>query len=232
MTSTDDEHRLGPREGPAWRRYETDIRDAINAMDDSRVRHNVIMKGALSKVDRQIDVLIERDVAGSPIQIAVECKHYRNPLGIGKIDEFVGKLADLQVDRGILYALNGLTSGAKARAERAFPLIEVRNLEPSAPPPLPWDEYVEAALKFGDCGNPNCPAGEVNWSEWEQAEGEPVSAGRCPMCGYFSVECYCGEVTCFVIPEDTCACCGRTLTFVESRDGDVEDVTVEGDAED
>lgn len=200
-------------------------------MDDSKVSHNVTMKGALSEVDRQIDVLIERQVTGSLIQIAVECKHYRKPLGIGKIDEFAGKLADLQVERGILYALNGLTSGAQARAKQAFPKIEVRNLDVSAPPPLSWPEYIETALNFGDCGNPNCPAGDVNWSDWEQAEGEPVAAGRCPKCGYWNVECYCGEITCFVFPEDTCVCCGRTLSLVESNDGGVEAVTVEGDAE-
>ena len=128
--------------------------------------------------------------------------------------------------------LNGLTSGAQARAEPAFPYIEVRDLGVSSPPPLPWAEYIETALKFGDCGNPTCPAGEVDWSDWEQAEGEPVSAGRCPMCGYCSVECYYGEVTCFVIHEDTCVCCGRKLTLVESNDGVMEAVTVEGDAED
>ncbi|UTT71163.1 restriction endonuclease [Arthrobacter sp. DNA4] len=232
MTSTDDEHELDPQSGPAWIRYEMDIQEALNEMDDSEVAHNVTMKGALSEVDRQVDVLIERQVTGSSIRIAVECKHYRKPLGIGKIDEFAGKLADLQVERGILYALNGLTSGARARAKRAFPIIEVRDLRVSAPPPLPWAEYVETALKFGDCGNPNCPAGDVNWSDWEQADGGPVSAGQCPMCGYWNVECHCGEVTCFVFHEETCVSCGRILTLVASNDGGIEAVTVEGDAED
>lgn len=51
------------------------------------------------------------------------------------------------------------------------------------------------------------------------------------MCGLWSVKCYCGEVTCFVWHEETCVCCGRTLNLVESRDGGVEDVTVEGEAQ-
>lgn len=231
-TSTDAEHELAPESGPAWKRYEQDIQKALDEMDASNVTHNVTKTGVLSRVERQIDVLIEGRVTGASIRIAVECKHYRKPLGIGKIDEFAGKLADLQMERGILYALNGLTSGARARAEGAFPQIEVRDLAVSSPPPLPWKEYIEEALKFGDCGNPNCITGEVDWSDWEQEEGETVSAGRCHTCGLWSARCYCGEVTCFVGRQETCVCCGRTLTLVESRDGDVEDVIVAGEAED
>ena len=81
MISTDDEHELDPKSGPAWKRYEMDIREALNEMDDSEVTHNVTVKGALSKVDRQIDVLIERNVAGSRIRIAVECKTLPEPTG-------------------------------------------------------------------------------------------------------------------------------------------------------
>lgn len=226
MKSTDDEHEVEPEGGPAWKRYEEDVKDLLDTMDDSTVTRDVKRIGALSKVERQIDVLVERQATQTPVTIAVECKHYAKRLGIGKIDEFAGKIADLQVSHGILYALNGLTGGARARADGAYPAIYVRDLTPSSPPPLSWDEYIAEVMKFGDCGNPNCPDGNVNWEEWPQQESTPVSAGWCPMCGLWSVTCECGEVTCFVSSEEECVACGRVYELEQSRDGDVEGIII------
>lgn len=226
MTSTDDEHELEPKNGPAWRRYEKDVRELLDRMDDSTVTHNVKRIGALSKVPRQIDIFVERQVVHTTITIAVECKHYAKPLGIGMIDEFVGKIEDLQVSHGILYALNGLTGGARARADGARSKIEVRDLAPNSPPPPSWDEYIAEVMKFGDCGNPTCPDGNVDWQEWPQLEADPVSAGSCPMCGVWSVSCECGEITCFVGYEEKCVACGRVYELERSRDGEAEGIAI------
>ncbi|WP_409017381.1 restriction endonuclease [Arthrobacter sp. MP_2.3] len=178
MTSTDDEHDLKPKSGALWEWYEKDVRALLDKIDGSKVTHNVKRTGVISKVERQIDVLVEGSVTASRITIAVECKHYAKPLGIGKIDEFAGKLADLEVDQGILYALSGVTSGAQARADGAYPKIEIRNLAQAATPPRSWEQYLDDALKFGDCGSPTCPGGEVDWSEWPQSNSISVKALR------------------------------------------------------
>lgn len=224
MNSTDDEHTLNPNTGPLWQRYEKDVRDLLDKIDDATVTHNVKQTGAVSEVERQIDVLVEGSVTASRITIVVECKHYAKPLGIGKIDEFAGKLADLKVDRGILYALSGVTSGAEARARGAYPGIEIRNLSQTVTPPQAWEEYLDDAMKFGDCGNPNCSSGEVEWTDWPQSNSVSVTAGKCPVCDTLSVSCECGEVTGFFGSVEKCVCCGRTYEQRLSTEGDIEDV--------
>lgn len=225
MASTDDEHEMAPKSEPAWLRYEKDVAEVLDAIDDSTLRHDQKWNGKLSGTERQIDVLIEGKIAGAPITIVVECKHYAKPLGIGKIDEFAGKLADLQVERGILYALSGLTAPARARALGAYPAIEVRELAASAPPPRPWAEYVSDQVKLGDCENPNCIGGDVTWSDWPQGDGSNVTAGACWACGTVAVACECGENTAFVTNSETCVACGRGYSLLPGPDGiDIEDI--------
>lgn len=218
MTSTDDEHEIAPKSDPAWARYEKDVLGILDEIDDSTLSHNEKLTGKLSGTGRQIDVLIEGSVAGSPITIVVECKHYAKPLGIGKIDEFAGKLADLQAERGILYALNGLTGPARARADGAYPSIDVRELAPTSPPPRPWSEYISDAIKLGDCANPNCIGGDVSWADWPQPDGSIVRAGACWACGTHAVECDCGEISSFFTDSETCAVCGACYEL--ERDSD------------
>jgi hypothetical protein len=225
VSSTDDEHEMSPNSGPEWLRYERDVRDLVDTIDGSRVTHNVKSEGIISGTTRQIDVLVDGTVVGSPIRIVIECKHYAKPLGIGKIDEFAGKLADLHADRGIIYGLNGVTAAARARADGAYPAIEIRELTVAAPPPRPWPEYVSDAFKLGDCENPNCIGGDVSWQNWPQADGSSLKAGACWVCGTWSVECECGEATNFVTDEETCVACGRVVELVQNHDGsDIVDV--------
>lgn len=228
MKTTDDEHRLQPKLGAAWEQYEKDVCSFLDELDESTVTHNVKRAGSLSKTDRQIDVLVEAKMVNSSVLIAVECKYYAKPIGIGKIDEFAGKIADLQVDRGIFYALNGVTAGAQSRAEGAHPVIEVRDLSRTAAPQRPWRQYVEEVFKLGDCGNGNCMGGDAEWRYLTQEDGTEIQAGPCPMCCCWSVKCECGEISCFIFDEETCAVCRRTYSLAKSVDGDVYDVVAAG----
>jgi hypothetical protein len=70
---------------------------------------------------REIDVLVSHDVAGNPLQIALECKNERKPLGIEYVDAFLGKLLDVGIpaSQGILVSPSGYTRDARLRAARA-----------------------------------------------------------------------------------------------------------------
>lgn len=220
MITTDDEHQISPKTNAAWRRYEIDVYEALNRLDGSTLTHDVKRTGRLSGTQRQIDVLIEGKVAGSPVEIVVECKNYAKPIGIGMIDEFAGKLADLQAQRGIIYALSGLTSGARFRAEGAYPSIEVRDLSAAAPSPRNWAEYINETFKpkFGDCENPNCINGDVDWQEWTQDDGSIVEAGACRACGTWAVRCECAEAFSFFTDDETCVGCGRRYSQAFTSD--------------
>jgi hypothetical protein len=47
----------------------------------------------------EIDVLLEGNVAGISIKIAIECKNYSSPVGISEIRDFAAKLDDLRIPR-------------------------------------------------------------------------------------------------------------------------------------
>lgn len=80
-----------------------------------------------SKVAREIGVYAEVPVGLHKYRTAIECKDYKNNIGIEKVQEFLGKLQDLNVDKGILVTKSGYTKPAKAFAKgHGIDLIELR----------------------------------------------------------------------------------------------------------
>lgn len=85
-----------------WRLFEEKVAKTQAALDvqldpNSVVEHDVRINGVLSGQQRQIDVLVTGNMGGQSLRIAVECKHYAKRLGIGAVDEFAGKLLDINV---------------------------------------------------------------------------------------------------------------------------------------
>jgi hypothetical protein len=228
--STDDEVESFPISPAEWKAYEKDVAAYVQRIDPhATVTHNVIRRGLISGVDRQIDSLVVGIVAGDKFEIAIECKHYSKKIGIGRIDEFAGKLADIGVDRGVMYALSGATSGAKARATGAVqPKIGFGQLPAPTPTPLAtpgWEHVLAGLPHFGDCGNENCIAGDVTWSEWEQEDATSVIAGSCDSCGTWAVRCTdCGEETGFFWDEQKCDGCDAVYELVKDHDNVLVDV--------
>jgi hypothetical protein len=69
--------------------------------------------------EREIDVLIEGSVGPYPFRIPVECKNWGEPVGIGEIDAYEGKLNDIGMSvRGAIYvSAGGYESGAVSKAK-------------------------------------------------------------------------------------------------------------------
>lgn len=68
---------------------------------------------------REIDVLVTGHILGRPMHLAFECKNYGERIGVGKIDEFKGKLEDVGIpfQYGIFVASeSGFTRDARDRA--------------------------------------------------------------------------------------------------------------------
>lgn len=70
---------------------------------------------------REIDVLITTQIAGMTVRFAYQCKNEKEPIGIDKIDSFVGALDDIGIPRihGTFVCVNGFTSDALKRAKEA-----------------------------------------------------------------------------------------------------------------
>ena len=83
---------------------------------DAKVTENEIITGKNGQ-PRQIDVAIRTTVDGAyPILIVAECKDYARPVGIGTVDELIGKIDDVQAVTGVLVSNSGFTEDAKRRA--------------------------------------------------------------------------------------------------------------------
>jgi hypothetical protein len=221
--STDTENETLPftRLDPEWKVFEKNIADEQRRLEPgATVLHDTEMLGLVSGTLRQVDVLVTGQYLGRPIRVAIECKRYARKLGIGKVDEFAGKLLDLEVEYGILYAFNGLTGPAKERAERAtHPTILVGEIkaDPIQSDLPDWDRFFKA---LGDCENPNC-GGEVSWRDWPQEEGNIVDAGRCTTCGTWAYRCIaCDESALLTDFPLACSCSGNwTYQVVEDHNG-------------
>jgi hypothetical protein len=70
---------------------------------------------------REIDVLITGNLAGYSVQMAIECKNEKIPIGSPKIDAFFGKLQYVGIPPryGIYISASGYTGGAIERATDA-----------------------------------------------------------------------------------------------------------------
>jgi hypothetical protein len=105
------------KKDPLWRVYEQAVTSLLAGLDSNAdVAHNATVLGRLSGESRQVDVLARGTVIGLEISVAVECKRYNRTIGIGIVDQFVGKLLDLGAERGVLYAYSGFTEAAVHRA--------------------------------------------------------------------------------------------------------------------
>ncbi|WP_405055740.1 restriction endonuclease [Kribbella sp. NBC_01505] len=129
---------------PLWQQYERSVHKVLAEFDPAAtVLHDRQLDGRLSGAKRQVDIWASGSVAGATVTIAIECKRYRRAVGIGTVDEFAGKLQDLDVDRGILYSYSGFTQAAANRAANSWPpKIQAVELEP---PVLPSGQLSEAA---------------------------------------------------------------------------------------
>ena len=102
---------------PEWKAYERAVRDELAlVLPEAKIHLDVRLHGHRSKSTRQIDVLVEESLGNTVLRTAVDAKLYARPLDVKHVEEFIGMLGDLDVDRGILVTKSGYTESAMARA--------------------------------------------------------------------------------------------------------------------
>lgn len=101
-----------------WQEFElliTKIQE--DAAPDALVRHNHRIVGDSGR-RRQLDITISRNIGLFPVLIVLECKHYKRPVGIDKVEAFVTKLSDVRASEGVMVSKSGFDAGAIAVAQR------------------------------------------------------------------------------------------------------------------
>ncbi|MBA3441271.1 MAG: restriction endonuclease [Pyrinomonadaceae bacterium] len=80
-------------------------------LETINVDQDVKIKGR-SGCKHQIDVYWEFEMVGQVHRVAIECKHYKEGIEIGKLRDFFGVLHDIGDVKGIFVAKAGYDSGA------------------------------------------------------------------------------------------------------------------------
>jgi hypothetical protein len=72
--------------------------------------------GRFSKIERQIDILIEDYVAGNRIRIVVDGKFFSTKIDVKDVEMFIGMLNDCEANKGLLITQEGFSEAATKRA--------------------------------------------------------------------------------------------------------------------
>ncbi|MCY3929819.1 MAG: restriction endonuclease [Acidobacteria bacterium] len=100
-----------------WKTYEKAIRQHLaDLYPGASIRPNVKLPGRYSEAMRQIDVLIEDEVAGFPTRIVVDGKHFDRRVDVTNVDCFIGLLEDVDATHGLLVTPHGYSRAALRRA--------------------------------------------------------------------------------------------------------------------
>jgi len=100
-----------------WGRYETEVFEACKiAFPNASVVKNEKIRGRFSGRSRQIDILIKENIAGKNISIAVDCKLYKKKADVKQVESFIGMLADVGTDKGLMISEKGYSESALKRA--------------------------------------------------------------------------------------------------------------------
>jgi hypothetical protein len=97
-----------------WERFESLVYEIQRdfAGTDARVTHKEYIMGADSKVEREIDISIQQQVAQFPILVVIDCKDYTDPVDVKGVEEFAGLAKDVRANKGVMVSSNGFTPAA------------------------------------------------------------------------------------------------------------------------
>lgn len=201
---------------PQWRVYE---RGAASfeidwAGMDVTVIPNASLRGAISGIPRQIDVLVDaRWDDDLSRRIIYDAKLRNRRIDVKDVESFLGMMRDVGATRGVLVCAAGWSAGAEARAEQH---IEMKLL-----PIEELDDFQHASMEA--C--PRCldssrkQQGMVFWDGQLPLPLDGwsiVFTGKCDVCRSFAFWCWeCGDKK--VVPDDVAHQCGCERTWFVER---------------
>jgi len=100
-----------------WQDYEKEIYDYFRQeYPNSQITCNAKIEGIFSKIDRQIDILIEDYVCGNKFRIIIDGKYFNNNIDVKDVESFLGMLKDINAHKGLLITHEGYSQAAINRA--------------------------------------------------------------------------------------------------------------------
>jgi tetratricopeptide (TPR) repeat protein len=100
-----------------WQQYEREIEEQFRqTYPTARITPNAKLLGKFSKVERQIDLLIEEQASDFAFRIVVDAKHRGRKIDVSDVEAFLGLTRDVEAHTGMMVALEGYTPAAVNRA--------------------------------------------------------------------------------------------------------------------
>lgn len=100
-----------------WRKYEKEIyRYFKETFPNTTIKFDQNILGRFSKVDRQIDILIEGNIAGYSLTIIVDCKYFSKNIDVKTVESFCSMVEDVDAHQGVLITSKGFSTAAINRA--------------------------------------------------------------------------------------------------------------------
>jgi tetratricopeptide (TPR) repeat protein len=135
---------------PDWQEYEREIeRQFREAYPSAKITPNAKLVGKFSKVERQIDLLIEEQASDFAFRVVIDAKHRGRKIDVGDVEAFLGLTRDVEAHTGMMVALEGYTPAAVNRAhyDDLDVILDVLNLDE-----LKEFQGCTAIPYAGDCG--------------------------------------------------------------------------------
>lgn len=100
-----------------WKKYEKEILKYFQeTFPETTISFDQTIIGKYSKVTRQIDILIEGEVAGYEIKIVVDCKNFSKNIDVKQVESFCSMVEDIEAHQGVLITQKGFSQAAINRA--------------------------------------------------------------------------------------------------------------------
>jgi hypothetical protein len=100
-----------------WKDYEKEVHDYFAQMyPNSTITYDAKIIGRYSKKERQLDVLIEDNIAGFPLKVVIDAKYFSRNIDVKCVESFISMLEDVNANQGLLVTQKGYSEAAINRA--------------------------------------------------------------------------------------------------------------------
>lgn len=100
-----------------WKDYEQEIHKYFTvSFPETSIKYDQKIFGKYSKVERQIDILIEGNIAGFALKIIVDCKYFSKTIDVKEVETFCSMVEDVDANQGVLITKKGFSYAAINRA--------------------------------------------------------------------------------------------------------------------
>jgi len=99
-----------------WKEYEKEISNHFRSeYQDAKFTPDAKILGRYSKIERQIDLLIEGSIADFNFRVIVDGKYRDKKIDVNDVESFIGFVRDVGADRGVMISKEGYSTAGKNR---------------------------------------------------------------------------------------------------------------------